>query len=297
MRVNPNPSGDILSALWQTQGQEQTALQELSSGKRVNIPSDDPLAAALMVANQDQTNQAAQFLHNIDTLTAQAQTADSALSSVVQALNQAITLGVQASDPAMSASNQQQLAQSLQAIQSQLVQIGNTSVGGTYLFAGTATTAAPFALDPTSATGVKYIGNSNSNSVNIGNSSTIQENVPGDQLFLNASANVFGSIQQLITAVQSGNTANIASATTQVRSAFDHVTGQRVFYGNALSQLSSSQGFLQQEQVTLKTQENTLVGADLAQVATDLTRAQTAHDASLAAAAKILPTTLLDYLK
>ena len=49
--------------------------------------------------------------------------------------------------------------------------------------------------------------------------------------------------------------------------------------------------------MTLKSQENTLIGADLTKAATDLTKATTAHDAALAAAAKILPTSLLDYLK
>ena len=58
MRVNPDMSGDVLAAIWQTQNQENTALQQISSGKRVNVPSDDPLAAAQMVANQDQTNRA-----------------------------------------------------------------------------------------------------------------------------------------------------------------------------------------------------------------------------------------------
>src|SRR5581483_3884812 len=240
MRVNPNPGPDILSALWQTQAQEQTALQELASGKRVNVPSDDPLAAALMVANQDQENQAAQYLQNIDTLTTQAQTADSALSSVVQSLNQAIGLGVQASDPALSASNQQQIAQNLQGIQAQLIQLANTSVAGNYLFGGTASTATPFTAAPANPSGVQYNGNGGTNTVAIGNASVVRVNVPGDRLFLNSSASVFGSVQQLIT----------------------------------------------------KAEENNLVGADLAQIATDLTRAQTAHEASLAAAAKILPTSL-----
>jgi flagellar hook-associated protein 3 FlgL len=69
MRVNPDMSSDILSAIWETQDQENTALQQISTGKRVNVPSDDPLAAAQMVGNQDQTNRADQYLQNIDTLT------------------------------------------------------------------------------------------------------------------------------------------------------------------------------------------------------------------------------------
>ena len=297
MRVNPDMSGDVLAAIWQTQNQENTALQQMASGKRVNVPSDDPLAAAQMVGNQDQSNRADQYLQNIDTLTNQLQTADSALGSAVTAVTQAITLGVQGSTGTLSAANRQQIVQNLQGIQSQLVQLANTSVGGSYLFGGTASTAPPYTLDPTNPSGVTYNGNSGTNTVQVADGLNLQTNMPGNQLFQNSAGDIFGSLQQLITALQSGTSTDAGTATNQLRTAFDSLTGQRIFYGNAVNQLNSTQAFLQQERVTLKSQANNLVGADLTKTAVDLTRAQTAHDAALAAAAKILPTSLLDYLK
>lgn len=297
MRVNPDMSGDMLAAIWQTQSQENTALQQISSGKRVNVPSDDPLAAAQMVGNQDQSNRADQYLQNIDTLTSQLQTADTAIGSAVAAITQAITLGVQGSTGTLSDANRQQIVQNLLGIQSQLVQLANTSVGGSFLFGGTASTAPPYALDSTSPSGVTYNGNSGTNTVQVAEGLNLQTNMPGNQLFQNSAGDVFGSLQQLITALQSGTPAAAGTATNQLRTAFDSLTGQRIFYGNAVNQLTSTQTFLQQEQVTLKSQANNLVGADLTKAATDLTRATTAHDAALAAAAKILPTSLLDYLK
>jgi len=297
MRVNPDMSSDILSAIWETQDQENTALQQISTGKRVNVPSDDPLAAAQMIGNQDQTNRADQYLQNIDTLTSQLQTADTALSSSVQAITQAITLGVQGSTGTLSSANRQQIVQNLKGLQSQLVQLANTSVGGSYLFGGTATTAPPYSLNPASSSGVTYNGNSGTNTVQVADGLNLQTNMPGNQLFQNSNGDVFASLQSLITALQTGTATDAETATNQLRTAFDSLTGQRIFYGNAVNQLNSTQSFLQQEQVTLKSQANNLVGADLTKAATDLTRATTAHDAALAAAAKILPTSLLDYLK
>jgi len=297
MRVNPDMSSDILSAIWETQDQENTALQQMSTGKRVNVPSDDPLAAAQMIGNQDQTNRADQYLQNIDTLTSQLQTADTALSSSVQAITQAITLGVQGSTGTLSSANRQQIVQNLKGLQSQLVQLANTSVGGSYLFGGTATTAPPYSLNPASSSGVTYNGNSGTNTVQVADGLNLQTNMPGNQLFQNSNGDVFASLQSLITALQTGTATDAETATNQLRTAFDSLTGQRIFYGNAVNQLNSTQSFLQQEQVTLKSQANNLVGADLTKAATDLTRATTAHDAALAAAAKILPTSLLDYLK
>ena len=207
MRVNPDMSGDILAAIWQTQNEQNTALQQISSGKRVNVPSDDPLAAAQMVGNQDQSNRADQYLQNIDTLTSQLQTADTAIGSAVAAITQAITLGVQGSTGTLSDANRQQIVQNLLGIQSQLVQLANTSVGGSYLFGGTASTAPPYTLDSASPSGVTYNGNSGTNTVQVADGLNLQTNVPGSQLFQNSAGDVFGSLQQLITALQSGTPA------------------------------------------------------------------------------------------
>ena len=71
---------------------------------------------------------------------------------------------------------------------------------------------------------------------------------------------------------------------------------QRVFYGNAENQLNSQETYLQQETVNLTSQQNSLVGVDEAQAATELSQAETANNAAEAAAAKVLPNTLLNYL-
>ena len=297
MRVNPNFTPDILNDLWQSQAQEQTAIQQLATGRRVNSPSDDPAAAAAEVQNKALQGQTDQFLKNTSNLEGTLQTADSTLSSVVTSLNQAISLGVQGANGDLSSADQQAIAQQIQAIQSQMVQFGNTSYQGTYLFGGTATQSAPFVLDPTQSSGVRYDGNTNVNTVEISQGRSIQINAPGSQVFQGAGGSVMDSLQQLVTALQDGNTDAIGTATTQVGTALSYVSQQRVFYGSAINQLNSNQSSLQQEQVTLQTQETSLVGVDFAKAATDFTRAQTAQSAALAAIAKVLPQSLLDYLK
>ena len=82
-----------------------------------------------------------------------------------------------------------------------------------------------------------------------------------------------------------------------VRTAFDHITSQRVFYGNTLNQLQAQQDFLQSEKVDLATAQNAIAAADVAKTATNLTQAQVAVNAELAAMSKISQTSLFDYLK
>jgi len=294
MRINPNPTNDILAAIWNTQSQEQTALQQLSTGKRVNVPSDDPAAAAIEVENQATESRIDQYLQSAGSLQSMFQSADSTLNSVTTALNQAVSLGVEAGDGTLSTSNLQQIEQQVQGILQQVVQLANTSFQGTYLFAGTATTQQPFTQ---TASGVTYNGNDGINTVTIADGRSLQSNLPGDQIFQQPGSDVLGSLQQLASALQSGDGASINAATNAVSGALSYLNTQRVFYGNALNQLTDDQTALSQQQTNLKAQDNTLVGADMAQAATNLSQAATANQAALAAAAQVLPMTLLDYLK
>jgi flagellin-like hook-associated protein FlgL len=82
-----------------------------------------------------------------------------------------------------------------------------------------------------------------------------------------------------------------------LRSALDYFSQQRVMFGNSVNQLDAQEQFLNQDKVQLSSLENSLVAANLDQAATNLSQAQTAHNAALAAAAKVLPVSLLDYLR
>jgi flagellar hook-associated protein 3 FlgL len=124
----------------------------------------------------------------------------------------------------------------------------------------------------------------------------VQTNLPGDQLFTSGT-NVIGALGNLITALQSGTSAQIGAATATVSSALNGVSQQRIPLDTTISQLNSQESYLGQETVTLSTQQTSLVGISLAVAATNLSQAELTNSAVLAAAAKVLPQTLLDYLK
>lgn len=287
---------DILADLQQSQSTLNTALQQVSTGKSVNVPSDNPAAAADMVQNTLETSNVDQYTKNVTGELSMVQSADSALSSVVSSLTQAISLGTEGATGTNSVANQQAIAQQVQGILASVVTQANLSYQGNYLFGGTATTTTPYTADPSSPSGYTYNGNNNTNSVMVGDSTSIQVNLPGSQIFSNSSTNVLQSLSSLVTALQSGNSASISTATNAVTTALNYVDQQRVFYANAEGQLNSQETYLQQETVNLSTQQTSLVGVDMAQAATELSQAETDNSAALAAAAKVLPNTLLNYL-
>ncbi len=296
MRVNTNLVPDLLADLAQSQSTLNTALQEVSTGKSVNVPSDNPEASAAMVQNTIETANVDQYTKNVTSELSTVQAADSALSTVVSSLTQAVSLGTQGANGTNSAANLQAIAQQVQGILTGVVSQANASYQGSYLFGGTATNTTPFTANAASPSGYQYNGNTDQNSVAVGDNLSVQVNLPGSQIFSSPTADVIGSLSSLVTALQGGSSTAIQTATTAVNTALNYVGQQRVFYANSESQLNSQESYLQQETVDLSSQQTSLVGVDMAQAATTLSQAETANSAALAAASKVLPDTLLNYL-
>jgi flagellar hook-associated protein 3 FlgL len=132
------------------------------------------------------------------------------------------------------------------------------------------------------------------NNIEIGDGQAVPANLPGSQLFTAPGADVFQALADLSSALQSGS--NIPAAQTEVQNAFDSINAQRAFYGTTLSRLNTASSFLNEENLQLSQEENNLVGADMATVVSQLTQAETALDATLAAGGKISQSSLLDFL-
>jgi flagellar hook-associated protein 3 FlgL len=285
---------DLLAALQRLQAQTNTANLQLASGSKINQPSDDPAGAAQLVEINAQSSQVDSFQRSISSVNGLLSTADSTLSSVVIVLQRAISLGVEGANGTLSDSNRADVATELQGLQSQLISLANTTYQGQFLFAGTATIE-PFVADATVASGVRYVGNTGVNKVTIGTGYELQVNQPGSKIFNGPGADVFQSIQDLITALNTNS--GIPEAVNEVNGAFSYVTAQRVFYGNGLNQTQSQQTYLSTQTLNLNQQVNTVSAADVAAVATQLSRVQLATNATLSSIGRTNQASLFDYLK
>jgi flagellar hook-associated protein 3 FlgL len=279
LRVNPDLYSVILNGLQVNSQQEDEALQQVASGQKLNSLSDNPAAAASLVTLRMQSDSDTQYLQNITSLTGSLNVADSALSSVVEALTTA---------------DLQALAQQVQGIQQEIMGLANTSYDGQYLFSGTATTTQPYVADASSASGVTYNGNDHINSVEISPGQAMPINLPGSQIFSNATNNVFQSLQDLYNALNTNG--DIAGATAEVQSALNYVSQQQTFYGNSVDRLNTAQTFLTQEQTQLTESESNTLDVDMATAVTNLTQAVTTQQALVEAGAHISQVNLFDYL-
>ena len=250
-----------------------------------------------MVDENSQSAAIDQYTANSDSLTDVLNTGDSTLSSVVTLLQQASSLAVEGAGGSMNQSDLNSIAQQVSDIQSRMLSLANTSFAGQYIFGGTASTTPPYVADALNPGQIDYVGNSQQNNVQIGTGVSVAANLPGSSIFSQSGANVFDALQSLSTALQSGNTTDIATAGNAITTALNSVSTAQVFYGNTVNELSSNESWLSQEKLNITTYQNTLVASDTATAATNASQAETLLNATVAAAAQVdQQVNLLNYI-
>ena len=278
MRVDPSYVTNLVNALDQAQGNEQQYSSELSSGVRLTSLSVDPVAAGENVLLLNQIQQDDSYSTSASEITGQLQVGDAALGSVISQLTQAISLAMSANNGTMNTSQVNAVGTELEGIRGEVLQLANTSYQGQYIFSGSTTSTAPF-----DSTG-NYQGDTVVNQLVTPNNQNIQLNVPGSQIFSgggNAAVSVFGALDALINDYTSANsttplnTAQAESDTTTLNAALNWVSQQRVTIDNSINQLSASSSAATSEADQLTSSQTNLIQADVAQVSTQLSTAET----------------------
>ena len=283
MRVDPSYITNLVSALDQTQANEQQLSSELSSGVSITSLGQNPVGSGENVLLLNQIQQDDSFTHSSSLVTGQLQVADSALGSVVSELTQAISLATSANNGTMNASDVQSIGNQISGILGEVETLANTSYQGQYIFAGRQTETAPFTTSTgTSPAVTSYDGDEGVNYLEMPNGQKIQLNVPGDKIFLGSGTNsVFGALNALVADYSSGtvNTGQAVSDTEALSTALNYVSQQRVTIDNSMTQLSAASSAVTQQQTQLTTAQTDLMQADIPTVSTQLSLAETQQTA------------------
>jgi flagellar hook-associated protein 3 FlgL len=203
---------------------------EISSGFAVQQASDDPGAISSILDYQQEISRVTQVQTNLNNASTVASTADAALQSVSQILDQVTTIAAQGATTTSSATTNMTLGNQVEQLEQQLVSIANTSVQGQYIFGGDTPETQPYTFNWSSPKGVVAADNLNF-SINGG---------PEIQVSVNQSAS--RSLAQIASDLNA-NTSFSAAATASVNAGGNLViqsntagTGTVEVFANALSQ-------------------------------------------------------------
>jgi flagellar hook-associated protein 3 FlgL len=156
--------------------------QQLATGQRVLVPSDDPVASAAALDIKQSRALNNQYHVNGDTAISQLALEEGALANVTSVLQDVKTLAVYAGNAALNNSDRAALATELQSRYDELLAVANHGNGnGQYLFSGYQGATQPFAQ--TSPGNVAYTGDDGQRMIQIGPSRTIPVSDSGNAVF------------------------------------------------------------------------------------------------------------------
>lgn len=282
-----------MAALLKSQAQATT-------GKRMQVASDDPAAATQIMTSQSSLAALDQYRTNVQRSSSRISLEDDVLQQMGDLLTRTKELGIaQATGTATAASNAAANAE-VQQLFKEIVSLGNSKFGNEYLFGGEQSQTAPFAATGAGAT-LDYTTTTpqGSRSVAIGDGQTVTVAHDGKQLLLDSG--VLDAVKALSRALDPASPtygqAGIGAAMDKIDAAFGVVGALQGDVGARGKQLDNAQSNLDAYKTNLTTFASNLSDIDVEQAVTELTNRQVAYQAAMLATNKVMGLNLTDYLR
>lgn len=274
-----------------SQDSYQASLNQLSTGKKLNNVSDDPISASKALAVRSMIADMDHYLRNAESGKQFLQYTEGQLGSVTSLIDQARQIAVAAANGGTmeDTSNSTYIAQ-IDSIIEQVTQLANSDMDGRKVFAGTQTKTEPFTQDDPAHV---YHGDDGVLSATIAPNVSVRLNESGHQIF----SPLFSALESLKADIHNGDyTAISTNDIGAVDAGLQSVLGARAQIGTKLNQITDTTSRIQQSQLHMQDELSSLEDTDLASTYTKLQLAQNVYQASLTSTSKALQHSLIDYL-
>jgi flagellar hook-associated protein 3 FlgL len=267
---------------------EQTKLQQqISTGKRIASPSDDPVAAARALSLSHAQGVNAKFADTRQTAQTKLSTIESNLTSVTNLLVATQSSLVAAGNGAYSNQERVSIATDLNESLQTLIGMANAKDAyGNYLYAGYQTATKPFLAN---ATGANYQGDNGQQLLQVDSERQMAVNVSGDNLFKAGGNDIFATLSSLVSLLntpisdatsQAALTSGLASAMSSLSSSVDNVLNIRASVGNKLNELDALDIAGSDRDLQYSKSLSDIQDTDYASALSDLAKQQTIMEAA-----------------
>lgn len=311
MRVSSNSfSSSLVDHLNQLSSRQSRLQTQAASGRRVQNASDDPAAMRRLIELQAESGSVAQYQTNIGRLQDTSTATYSVLRSVQKASDRAGEIATLAGG-LKSGTELTAYADDVTKMIKQTVGDLNRKQGDSYLFGGTQSTQPPFVIETDAdgrVTAVTYQGNESVNETEIAEGTTLSANIPGANTSGNgprglitdsrSGADFFNHLISLQNHLLAGDSKAVHDTDRPALTADeDNFLAHLGEIGASQSRLETAASSAADRVLNLKTQTSREGDADLADTLVQLNQTQSAYQATLQSAAKIMGMSLMDYLR
>ncbi len=266
--------------------------KQLSSQKKVNAPSDDPVNAHNLLTSRTLLSRFAQFDRNIEYGKDHLGMAEQALDRAKDVIIRLQELAVTAASGTSNAITRNNIKSEVDNLFEGLVAIGNTNHDGRYIFSGFESGTPAF--DQAGA----FQGDTNVQSLRVGLSSTVVIGTNGGEVFSGAGGgiDVMAAVAAFSAALGANDGAGIQTALGDLEASFDQISNAVSDIGGRVTRLKAAGEDMSVYSLELKSTISGIEDVDMAELVTDLKAGEVAMEAALASAGRVFRLNIFDYL-
>lgn len=275
----------------QSSASRLAALQsQLSSGRQITKPSDDPVGTERALALRGDLKRANQYAANASSGLGWLSQVDGTMTGIMNQMQNVRTLVLQGLNTGTNdATSTAAIADNVDQLRSSMLSLANTTFEGRPIFGGTTTGSVAF--DSSGA----YIGDANAVTRQVGANDDVQINQTGSTVFGANGSNLFDLLSTVSSDLRS-NPSGLQGDLSQIDTAMSTLSAQQGTAGATYQRINTVQNNIQTTSLQVTTELSSLQDADVATMAIQISSANLAYQAALQTTASIRQTSLLDYL-
>lgn len=289
---------------------------QLSTGKKISVPSDDPVVAARALKLRTDVSKIEQYKKNISDAQSWLSATDEALASIGKVLQTAREKMVQAANGTNTVEETQAIGDEIKQLRTQVIHLSNSTYSGRYIFSGFKTDQkvmiddetnpdfGKFAIDVDSATRKEKIF------YEVGVGDNININVTGGDLFNSQDTNaaniglavsgdtssMIRMFDDVIAHMEAGNFQQISASLDTMDAEIQNVLRVRADIGARQNRMDLTEDRIENDLVNFTESMSLNEDVDVAETIMNLKNEENVYQASLAAGARIIQQSLVDFL-
>jgi len=282
----------VLANLQRNLGKGEKILEQMASGKLINRPSDSPTGTVSSMQLRAEARSNDRYTRNAEDGLGWLSTVESTLSSTSDLVIRARDLTVQGLNAGASGPQANEaLAVEIDQIRESMIAQSNTNYLGRPVFGGS--TAGSMAYSPDGS----YVGGTGQTMRTVGAGSEVRVDTTGPEAFGSGDSQLFTVLKSISDSIRTGDNAkltadlnNLDKAGISVRTAVSEV-------GSRYNRINQMKDLAQDRKLSVTTQLSDIEDIDLPKTIMEMQLQQTSYQAALAASAKVIQPSLIDFLR
>jgi len=295
----------------QQMGKQQSKVFEtqaqLSSGKKILRPSDDPALAAAINNLKSQMDVNQRYLTNLSRMEDTLKMQEASVSSSIEVVSRIKELSVQAANDTYSASDRKTVAIEVKELISSLADLGNMrGTDGAYLFSGFSQDKAPFSQSSLGV--ITYTGTADYQKVLVDEGRSMQIGIPGSDVFgsvqysdqatgTTSSIDMFATLGEMYQALVTNDADAIRNTLDKVSSVHEHIVVQQSNIGSRMKRVETLSNAIEDRDFTYKSLQSSMEDLDYVEAASRLKNQSLALQAGQQTFAQLSGLSLFKYIR